>query len=116
MALIKESKNFRVIDKTQPSRILKLETGDREPITIPQLLSRTAENYPDHPALAYQEHDKKEWTFISYKEYKDRVEKIAKVFIKIGLKRYETVAVLAFNSVEWFVTELATIHAGSVFQ
>lgn len=37
-----------------------------------------------------------------------------KVFIKLGLQRWDAVGVLAFNSVEWFITELAAIHAGGI--
>jgi long-subunit acyl-CoA synthetase (AMP-forming) len=86
--------------------------GDLEPETVPALFSRIVENYSENPALAYLEQDTKKWKFISYKEYKEKVDKFAKVFIKLGLKRFGAVGVLAFNSVEWFITELATIHAG----
>lgn len=55
-----------------------------------------------------------EWRGITYREYRERVERMAKVFIKLGLERHGIVAVLAFNSVEWFVSELAAIHAGGV--
>jgi long-chain-fatty-acid--CoA ligase ACSBG len=37
---------------------------------------------------------------------------MAKVFIKLGLERFDAVSVIAFNSPEWFVTELSAIHAG----
>lgn len=39
---------------------------------------------------------------------------MAKVFIKLGLEPRHTVSVLAFNSVEWFVSDLAAIHAGGI--
>lgn len=41
-----------------------------------------------------------------------RVHKVAKAFIKLGLKRHHSVAVLASNCPEWFISELAAIHAG----
>ena len=112
---IKETSNFRVTDPMKPVRILK-DSNDRtasvEPITVPALMKRTAENYANHPALMFKDEVTKEWKGINYKEYRDRVEKIAKAFIKLGLEPRGTVAVLAFNSVEWFVSELAAIHAG----
>lgn len=107
--------DFRVTDPTKPVRILR-DTNDRtasvEPISVPVLMKRTAENYASIMALMYQDETSKEWKGITYKEYRERVEKMAKVFIKLGLERHGTVAVLAFNSVEWFVSELAAIHAG----
>lgn len=111
MSKIRSTKEFRVWEKNQPIRILKNDE-EYEPISVIDLLSKVAENYGEHPALAYQDHLTKKWNFINYFEYKKKVTKLAKVFIKLGLQRWDVVGVLAFNSVEWFVTELAAIHAG----
>lgn len=110
-----KSSKYRVTDPSTPGQIC-LDSDDRtasvEPITIPALLKRTATNYANNTALMYKDELSKEWKGINYKEYQERVEKMAKVFIKLGLESRGTVAVLAFNSVEWFVSELAAIHAG----
>lgn len=82
-----------------------------KPITIPALMKQICDNYSNHMALM-QKGENNEWKGITYKEYRERVEKMAKVFIKLGLEQRGSVAVLAFNSVEWFVTEFAAIHAG----
>lgn len=112
VSLIKESTEFRVTDPSKPIKICR-STSDRiEPLTVPALMKRTVDNYGKHTALMYKDEITKEWTGITYKEYRERVEKTAKVFIKLGLERHGTVAVLAFNSVEWFVSDLAAIHAG----
>ena len=112
---LKETKEFRVTDPTMPVRILR-DSNDRtasvDPITVPALMKRTSDNHGSTSALMYKDVVSKEWKSINYKEYRERVEKIAKVFIKLGLERHGTVAVLAFNSVEWFISELAAIHAG----
>lgn len=113
---VAETLEYHVTDPTKPVRILRNPSDRREqamePITVPALLKRTAENYGSTRALVYQDVEKNEWVSINYKQYRERVEKMAKVFIKLGLQRYGTVAVLAFNSVEWFVSELAAIQAG----
>jgi long-chain-fatty-acid--CoA ligase ACSBG len=115
MSNVKETSEFRVTDRTKPVKILR-DASDRtasaEPMTIPELLKKTADNYGNHTALMYQEEATQTWKGITYKEYREQVEKMAKVFIKFGLERHGAVAVLAFNSVEWFVSELAAIHAG----
>lgn len=115
MVKIKESNDFRVTDISKPVRIWR-DPNDRtasvDPITIPALLKRTAENYASTTALMYKDTVLDEWKGITYKEYRERVERTAKVFIKLGLEQRGVVAVLAFNSVEWFVSELAAIHAG----
>jgi long-chain-fatty-acid--CoA ligase ACSBG len=112
MSKIRSTRDFRVAKKNVPTRILRENGDDYEPVSVPDLLSRTVENYGEHPAMAYLDSQTKTWKFVSYFEYKAKVEKIAKVFIKLGLKRWDSVGVLAFNSVEWFITELAAIHAG----
>lgn len=110
MSFVKNTKEFRITEINKPVRILKTDGDD--PISIPDLFNRIVENYAENPALAYLDQETKKWNFINYKEYKEKVDKYAKIFIKLGLKRFGSVAVLAFNSVEWFVTELACIHAG----
>lgn len=114
MSFVRNTNDFRVTQIDKPARIVRTE-GDFDPISIPDLFGRVVENYGENPALAYLEHGTKKWKFISYNEYKEKVDKIAKVFIKLGLKKFGAVAVLAFNSVEWFITEMATIHAGLVY-
>lgn len=111
MSYLRATNDFRVDKIEKPVRIIRSE-GDEEPQSIPDLFDNIVENYGEHPALAHLDPETKKWKFINYKEYKQRVDKYAKVFIKLGLKRFGSVAVLAFNSVEWFITELATIHAG----
>lgn len=114
-AALKETTEFRVTDPSKPVRILrnpKDRTASIEPITIPAMMKRTVDNYGNSKALMHKDEITKKWKAITFKEYRDRVEKMAKAFIKLGLEPHGTVAVLAFNSVEWFVSELAAIHAG----
>ena len=111
---VRNTSNFRVIDPKMPVRVYqssKDEAGSVEPLTVPGLMQKTASAYPNRNALMYKD-EEVEWKSITYKEYRDRVEKMAKVFIKLGLDRHGAVAVLAFNSVEWFVSDLAAIYAG----
>lgn len=115
ISVVRETTDFRVTDLSKPVRIFRNpndRTASIEPITVPALMKRTVQNYGNHKALMYKDEVTRKWTGITYKEYRDRVEKMAKVFIKLGLERFGVVAVLAFNSVEWFVSELAAIHAG----
>lgn len=107
--------DFRIIDPTKRVKIRidpKDEVACIEPITIPEMMKKVAKRYPNRPALKQMNGITKDWEVLTFSDYHHKVEKIAKVFIKLGLKRHETVAVLAFNSIEWFVTEMATIHAG----
>mgnify|MGYP002655274822 CR=1 FL=1 len=116
VAFVREATEIRVTDLRKPVKILENVIDDAaasiDPISVPEVFSQTVANFPNLKALMYKNEETKEWTAITFKEYKDRVEHMAKVFIKLGLERHGTVAVLAFNCVEWFVAEMAAIHAG----
>lgn len=119
-AIVREATDFRVTDQTRPVKLLleKLNDDELPPFelsTVPDILNRTAANHPDHPAMKFKDQVTKEWRAVTFKQYRDRVEKMTKVFIKLGLEKHGTVAILAFNCVEWFVSELSAIYAGLVF-
>lgn len=82
-----------------------------EPLTLPYTLYRAAKNHPDVPALKHKNIDNV-WETVTYRQYRENVLNTAKVFIKLGLEPKNTVAILAFNSPEWFYSELGAIHAG----
>lgn len=94
-------------------RIGEDEMTSREPISVPGLLARTARDHPDHAALIFR-NSKNEWETVTFSQYRDKVFKIAKTFIKLGLEPHQSVAILAYNSPEWFISELAAIHAGGI--
>jgi long-chain-fatty-acid--CoA ligase ACSBG len=114
--LIREADDFRVIDPRKAVKVIGDSNEDKEfkidPVTVVDLFEKTVGKYPERFAMMVKDEVANKWNGISWREYKSRVEKVAKVFIKLGLERYGTVGVLAFNCVEWFVSELAAIHAG----
>ncbi|XP_061385887.1 long-chain-fatty-acid--CoA ligase ACSBG2 isoform X2 [Danaus plexippus] len=99
-----------------PGGHVKLRMGSRgvaaePPISVPGLLSRTVARYPDATAFATKKSDGK-WHRTTYRQYQERVRTIAKAFLKIGLERFHSVCILGFNSEEWYIADLAAIHAG----
>lgn len=82
-----------------------------EPISVPNLLHRTATNFPDVTALMHKDSDNV-WQAVTYSQYRENVLRTAKAFIKLGLEPRHSVGILAFNSPEWFYSELGAIHAG----
>ncbi|KAF4521073.1 hypothetical protein B566_EDAN012372 [Ephemera danica] len=106
----------KVFDCT-PGGAVKLRMGNNgvaaiKPISVITMLNRTVEKFPKRAALCEKQNDK--WVKISYKEYKEQVRTVAKAFIKLGLERFGTVCILGFNSPEWFISDLAAIHAGGL--
>lgn len=47
-----------------------------------------------------------------YREYETEVRTVAKAFLKLGLERYHSVAIVGFNSPQWFISDIAAIFAG----
>jgi long-chain-fatty-acid--CoA ligase ACSBG len=90
---------------------LDLSFNEETSISIPAVMKKTSEKFKNHVALKYK-NDAGEWKGITYGEYYRKVEEMAKVFIKLGLQKYGVVAILASNSVEWLISEMAAIHAG----
>jgi len=100
------SRNGRVKIKFEESGM-----GAMKPISVPGRLQKTAQEYPNHPALAFKGEDN-QWKIINYKEYENSVRTCAKAFLKLGLKRYHSVCILGFNSPEWYFSYLGAIYAG----
>lgn len=85
-------------------------TASVSPISVPGLMHRTVEQYPDHVALQYKENN--EWKTITFREYEKSVRTVAKAFLHLGLEKYHGVGIVGFNSPEWFLSNLGAIFAG----
>jgi len=83
-----------------------------KPKTIPEIFHDTATKYGNRNALVYETNG--QWNKVTWSEYYDVSKKIANGFIELGLKKGEGVAILGFNSPEWFLCNMAAIMAGGV--
>lgn len=92
---------------------LQINSNNETLMTIPELLKKTAEEFPQQPALVFEDlfHT---WKTVTFSQYHARVENIAKAFIRLGLEPRHSVGVLAPNCPEWFYSELAAISAGGM--
>ncbi|XP_011299944.1 very long-chain-fatty-acid--CoA ligase bubblegum isoform X2 [Fopius arisanus] len=100
--------NGRVRIKANP------EDGPVVPLSVPGLLMRVAKHYPDRPALIARvgvNGSRETWT---YRDYERDVRTVAKAFLKLGLERYHSVAIVGFNCPQWFIGDLAAIYAGGL--
>lgn len=112
----REALEFRVTDTKKRVQLFEsLSDGKASavlPTTVLEVFNKTVEQFPDRMAMMSKNEVTNEWIGITFSMYKQRVEKIAKVFIKLGLESRGIVAVFAFNCAEWLISELAAIHAG----
>ena len=84
------------------------KTLDYEKLTIPQALTRSAENFPDHTALNYM--GKK----ITYKELDGLVNRFARALSELGIEPGDKVAVCLPNIPQVIITNLAVLRIGAV--
>ncbi len=84
------------------------KTLDYEKVTIPQALTRTAKNFPDHTALNYM------GKRITYRELNDLVNRFAQALLGLGIKPGDKAAVCLPNIPQVIITNLAILRIGAV--
>lgn len=82
------------------------------PYTVHQMFSQSLEKYGDLRALGFKRQGS--WEHISYSQYYVLARKAAKGFLKLGLEPAHSVAILGFNSPEWFFSAVGTVFAGGI--
>ncbi|MBM3604057.1 MAG: AMP-binding protein, partial [Alphaproteobacteria bacterium] len=86
------------------------------PVTIYEFLSRTAETFPDRPAVSFQllSGPRAPCTTLTWRDLLERVTETANLFRSLGVGPTDTVAYLLPNSIETPVVLLAGATAGIV--
>src|SRR4030043_1250139 len=79
-------------------------------ITIGELLEEVASRFPENEALV----DISKNVRLTYKEFLNRVNQLAKGFLKLGLKKGDHLALWSPNRWEWIVTQFAMAKIGVV--
>ncbi|MEJ1275147.1 acyl-CoA synthetase bubblegum family member 1 [Cricetulus griseus] len=92
------------------------------PYTVHRMFYEALDKYGDLSALGFKHRNK--WERISYYQYYLISRKVAKGFLKLtclsafdlelGLERAHSVAILGFNSPEWFFSAVGTVFAGGI--
>lgn len=83
--------------------------------TIIDVLKSNSKNYPSRKALVFKSGgggDK--WESYDWKTYHKKSQILASKFLDCGLQPNQGVAMLGFNSKEWFISNMAAIMAGGV--
>ena len=78
--------------------------------TIGQCLDRIAAEYPDNEVLVSIPRGLR----FTYREFVQVVDRAAKAFLKLGIRRGDRVAIWSINNYEWVVTQFATARIGAV--
>ncbi len=76
------------------------------------MLCHTVTQYSEHPA--YFERVSNQWQSISWKDLKKQVDRFAMALLQNGLKKSDTVSILASNDIVWPIADLGIIAAGGI--
>ena len=80
--------------------------------TIADLISRSAAQRPEHPAVRYKQNG--EWRDVTYQQVADIVEEIGLGLIDLGVQPGERVCILANTRPEWSYADMAITSVGAV--
>jgi fatty-acyl-CoA synthase len=75
------------------------------------LLDKCIANYPDNDALVYVDRDFR----LSWKEFGEEVDRVAKGLMAMGVKKGEKIAVWATNVPDWIILMFASARIGTIF-
>ncbi len=78
--------------------------------TIGRCLDRVANLYPDNELLVSLPQDQR----FTYSEFVHMVDRAAKAFLKLGIRRGDRVAIWSTNNYEWVVAQFATARIGAI--
>jgi len=87
--------------------------GSEKPLigkTIGDMFDEIAETYPDNDAIVSLHQGVR----YSYRELQKELDRAAKGFIALGIKKGDRLAIWATNIAEWIITQFATAKAGII--
>ncbi|CCI45715.1 unnamed protein product [Albugo candida] len=84
--------------------------GAVEPKTLIQILQETVKRYRNDPALHVKRDGK--WKVYTFGEYYEDSLRFGKSLLHLGVKRFDGVSIIGYNSPEWMIADIGTILAG----
>ena len=87
-----------------------MQTDDLRSITMGQMLDEIVSKYPDSDAVVYVDRDFR----LTYREFGNVVDQLAKGMMALGIQKGEKVAVWATNIPYWVALQFATAKMGAI--
>jgi len=78
-------------------------------LTLADALDETVNRFPDKEAIVFNDRR------ITFRELKEKINKLAKAFLKLGLKREDKIAIMMGNCPEWVYARDAAIRIGALW-
>ncbi len=96
---------------------MRIVSGEplRKPVpwaSLPEAFEQVSRTYGSRPALMWKQHG--HFYCLSWAEYAELVQDMARAWVDLGLQPGDRVALLSRNRLEWLITDLALLTAGAV--
>lgn len=82
------------------------------PSTIPEQFCASAQKYPDKKFLAAKKNNR--WQAFTYAETLHLVEKLAQIYLDLGFKKGDRIAIFSPSRPAWIIADLAILSLGGV--
>jgi len=82
------------------------------PVTVAKKFLATSSKFSTRPALSVKRDGR--WKTWTWQQYHDDVMLASRAFILLGAEKGHGIAIIGFNSPEWFIADLAAIFSGSI--
>src|SRR4030042_6375775 len=82
-------------------------------IHIGEILARNARLYPNDVALIERIPSEKKRKEISWKQFDEKVNRIANALIKRGIRKGDKVTLLMMNSLDWLIAYFGIVRTGA---
>lgn len=92
-------------------RLAKSGVASLPPITIFEVLDTAVQRFPNAVAYKYEEKPG-QWVEISYTQYREQIYQVARALVASGMNMFQSVAIIGFNSPQWFLANMGAIFAG----
>src|SRR5579871_6011027 len=79
---------------------------------LAQLHGRQAERLGPRPALRFKRHGL--WLDVTWQQYREQTKAVAAALVAQGVKPGDRVGLVAENSVEWLIADMAILTAGAI--
>jgi len=86
--------------------------ASKAPFTVIEAFKKTVKQYPRQTAMKIKRDGK--WLKWSYSRYFKQCRQFGAALVKVGLQPFQGVAIIGFNSPEWFIADFGTIFAGGI--
>ena len=96
--------------KTESDQKEDMEKNTLRSVTLGQLLDEAIERHPDNEAIVYVDRDFR----LTYREFGDVVDRLAKGLMALGIQKGEKVAIWATNVPYWVALQFATAKIGAI--